>query len=313
MKRKSRHPQADSAVLPWYRRTGIISLLLVVFFPVGAYCMWKFTNWRKNLKTFVTIVSAVWFLFWVMVWTAVVTSVPIESLSLPQQSITIEAGESVDLPVSVSPDDAVGTIQYISSDEEIATFEDETVTGISDGTVQVYATDNTGKIASNKVTVTVKGEPKKEADSPESSKPESSEPESEPESSEPESSAPESSEPESKPAVSESQQTSQAPATSQAETSSQPAQQAESTPPATPPAETAQAETPPATPPAEAATPPATTPPAQQQPQGQMVWVTPTGKRYHYDGSCNGGSYYQVTLTEAQARGLTPCKKCAGG
>ncbi|MGI5958344.1 MAG: hypothetical protein ACOX60_02875 [Massiliimalia sp.] len=51
---------------------------------------------------------------------------------------------------------------------------------------------------------------------------------------------------------------------------------------------------------------------AQEQPQGQMVWVTPTGKRYHYDSTCNGGHYYQATLEEALSRGLTPCKKCIG-
>lgn len=59
---------------------------------------------------------------------------------------------------------------------------------------------------------------------------------------------------------------------------------------------------------------------AQQQQQsqqsssnGRTVYITPTGKRYHYDNNCNGGTYIPSTLAEAQARGLTPCKKCAGG
>lgn len=42
------------------------------------------------------------------------------------------------------------------------------------------------------------------------------------------------------------------------------------------------------------------------------VYVTPTGKRYHYSGSCNGGTYIASTLEKALARGLTPCKKCVG-
>lgn len=42
----------------------------------------------------------------------------------------------------------------------------------------------------------------------------------------------------------------------------------------------------------------------------QMVYVTPTGKRYHYDSTCNGGRYSLTTLEEAQRRGLTPCQKC---
>lgn len=46
-------------------------------------------------------------------------------------------------------------------------------------------------------------------------------------------------------------------------------------------------------------------------PQGDTVYVTKTGKKYHYDNSCNGGTYYPSTLEKAKARGLTPCKKCA--
>ena len=50
-----------------------------------------------------------------------------------------------------------------------------------------------------------------------------------------------------------------------------------------------------------------------QAAQSRQVYVTPTGKRYHYDGNCNGGTYIESTLEQALARGLTPCKKCAGG
>lgn len=49
---------------------------------------------------------------------------------------------------------------------------------------------------------------------------------------------------------------------------------------------------------------------AKQQKTGRTVYITPTGKRYHYDNSCNGGTYIESTLDEAISRGLTPCKKC---
>ena len=42
----------------------------------------------------------------------------------------------------------------------------------------------------------------------------------------------------------------------------------------------------------------------------KTVYITKTGKRYHYDDSCNGGTYYESTLEEALNRGLTPCEKC---
>jgi len=46
--------------------------------------------------------------------------------------------------------------------------------------------------------------------------------------------------------------------------------------------------------------------------KGQHIYVTETGERYHFDGSCNGGKYYEATLAEAMGRGLTPCVKCIG-
>ena len=51
--------------------------------------------------------------------------------------------------------------------------------------------------------------------------------------------------------------------------------------------------------------------PAPSQQNEKTVYVTKSGKRYHYDSTCNGGTYYPSTLAEAQKRGLTPCQKCA--
>lgn len=57
---------------------------------------------------------------------------------------------------------------------------------------------------------------------------------------------------------------------------------------------------------------PATIAPAAEQ-SSATVYVTPTGKRYHYDNHCNDGTYSPTTLDKAKAAGLTPCKRCAGG
>lgn len=43
------------------------------------------------------------------------------------------------------------------------------------------------------------------------------------------------------------------------------------------------------------------------------VYVTPTGKRYHYSKSCAGKNGRAVSVSEAVSGGKTPCKKCAGG
>lgn len=44
--------------------------------------------------------------------------------------------------------------------------------------------------------------------------------------------------------------------------------------------------------------------------KGLHIYVTATGDRYHYSGTCNGGTYYEATLAEAMGRGLLPCDKC---
>lgn len=49
----------------------------------------------------------------------------------------------------------------------------------------------------------------------------------------------------------------------------------------------------------------------ENQKNEQMVYITPTGKRYHLDPDCGGKNSYSAKLTAAQSRGLTPCKKCA--
>lgn len=61
---------------------------------------------------------------------------------------------------------------------------------------------------------------------------------------------------------------------------------------------------------ASAESPPA---PTQDSKDAKTVYVTPTGKRYHYSSHCNSGTYLPSTLQEALDAGLTPCKKCAGG
>lgn len=51
-----------------------------------------------------------------------------------------------------------------------------------------------------------------------------------------------------------------------------------------------------------------TTAPVSQQ---NLVWVSGTGKKYHRNSTCsNMNNPQQISLDEATALGLTPCKKC---
>lgn len=40
------------------------------------------------------------------------------------------------------------------------------------------------------------------------------------------------------------------------------------------------------------------------------IYITRTGKHYHYDPQCNGGTYWAVPYETAIGFGLTPCDKC---
>lgn len=42
----------------------------------------------------------------------------------------------------------------------------------------------------------------------------------------------------------------------------------------------------------------------------RAVYITRTGKRWHYDPNCNGGTYWEVPYSTAVGMGLTPCDKC---
>ncbi len=42
----------------------------------------------------------------------------------------------------------------------------------------------------------------------------------------------------------------------------------------------------------------------------RTVYITETGKKYHYENPCGNGTYFSVSLSEAKSLGLEPCKKC---
>ena len=44
-----------------------------------------------------------------------------------------------------------------------------------------------------------------------------------------------------------------------------------------------------------------------------VVYITPTGSKYHCSKSCAGPNAIKTTLKEAKASGYKPCKVCAGG
>ena len=47
---------------------------------------------------------------------------------------------------------------------------------------------------------------------------------------------------------------------------------------------------------------------AEQQKNSMTVYITPSGKRYHYLSTCGGKKSYAVSIDEVGGR--TPCQKC---
>lgn len=52
------------------------------------------------------------------------------------------------------------------------------------------------------------------------------------------------------------------------------------------------------------------TPTKPEEELSTIVYITPTGKRYHYSKSCAGKNASETTKTKAEKLGLTGCKKC---
>ena len=50
--------------------------------------------------------------------------------------------------------------------------------------------------------------------------------------------------------------------------------------------------------------------PQQNDSQSITVYITPTGKKYHYSSNCGNGTYIPVSLDEAISKSYEPCKKC---
>lgn len=48
---------------------------------------------------------------------------------------------------------------------------------------------------------------------------------------------------------------------------------------------------------------------AEEEPEN-LVYITRTGSKYHYDSTCNGGTYWAVPYDSAVGMGLGACNKC---
>ncbi len=51
----------------WYEQTWVIVLFLIFFWPVGLFLMWRFADWKKAVKTIVTVVISAYFVICIII------------------------------------------------------------------------------------------------------------------------------------------------------------------------------------------------------------------------------------------------------
>lgn len=92
--------------MKWYQKTGWIIVLLLVFFPVGCYLMWKYKpQWHKWVKWPVSVVLGIWFL--AIAASSLLPSQSPDTIVLagaPDEPLPVN--ESVSLSLEISPADA---------------------------------------------------------------------------------------------------------------------------------------------------------------------------------------------------------------
>lgn len=83
----------------WYQKTGWIIAWLILFFPVGLFLMWKYSDWKKAVKVIVTALFACFTI-------AAITSPTLEDVSLSADtSKTYDIKQDIPIKATASPSD----------------------------------------------------------------------------------------------------------------------------------------------------------------------------------------------------------------
>lgn len=135
--------------MTWYKKNWVCIALLFIFFPAGAFLLWKYhSDFNKKEKIGLTAVTALIFvvIFSTIIGTCFSKVLP-EELSLDAKTFTLDLNETKEIQVIVEPDDAdVSSVEFISDNENIASFEKSDdieqfkgkVTALKEGTTSVY-------------------------------------------------------------------------------------------------------------------------------------------------------------------------------
>lgn len=134
----------------WYQKTVWIIALLILFFPVGLFLMWKYTDWKKPVKWGVTVFILFCFI------AGRFSSDNLEKISLQTSTNrTYDINEEVDINIATTPAD----YQLSEDDFECSggdiTISDKNIifTASATGSYKIQAEHN--GIKSNKLVIKV--------------------------------------------------------------------------------------------------------------------------------------------------------------
>lgn len=157
--------------MKWYENKVIIILLLICFFPVGLFLMWKHTDWQKNVKIIVSSVVAVVVILSMIFYQPESTPANIDTSSTPETSDTSSVSESEALSTTASSDAPTTTntseiesstpetnaTSSVNESETLSTtantFEIETTTSADDSSAADSSNDETSKPAVTEIKV----------------------------------------------------------------------------------------------------------------------------------------------------------------
>ncbi len=84
----------------WYQKTGWIIALLILFFPVGLFLMWKYTNWKKPVKGIITA------LILIIAFSGIVSPDKLEQITLKADTEqTYDINQKISIEATTTPSD----------------------------------------------------------------------------------------------------------------------------------------------------------------------------------------------------------------
>ncbi len=135
----------------WYQKTFGIILLLIFFFPIGLYLMWRYGKWNKTVKIVVTATLVI-----IGIGSLFTPKVKVDSIALSIPDVQEEYDINTNIPVDIviTPEDATSKdLEYFTSDESVTFENSEIETGSEEGSYEVYV--QADGVQSNVITINI--------------------------------------------------------------------------------------------------------------------------------------------------------------